>query len=44
MNAFTYYMPAKVLFGKDCVMNNKEEFWCAWQKGSYFYREDARQN
>ena len=39
MNAFTYYMPAKVLFGKDCVRN-----FVRLAKRLLFLREDARQN
>ena len=45
MNAFTYYMPAKVLFGKDCVMNNKEEFCALGKKALIFTgRRSAKLN
>ncbi len=36
MNAFTYYMPAKVFFGKDCIMNNKEAFLPLGKKALIF--------
>ena len=45
MNAFTYYMPAKVFFGKDCIMNNKEVFTELGKKALIFTgRNSAKVN
>ncbi|MDD5945521.1 MAG: iron-containing alcohol dehydrogenase family protein [Clostridia bacterium] len=36
MNAFTYYMPAKVFFGRNCIINNKEAFCDLGKKALIF--------
>lgn len=36
MNAFTYYMPAKVFFGRNCIMENKEVFCGLGKKALIF--------
>lgn len=45
MNAFTYHMPAKVFFGKDCILNNKEVFCQLGKKALIFTgRNSAKLN
>ena len=36
MKAFTYFMPAKVFFGRDCIMNNREAFTALGKKALIF--------
>jgi len=36
MNAFTYFMPAKVYFGKNCIIDNKEVFLSLGKKALIF--------
>lgn len=45
MNAFTFYMPAKIYFGKNCIIENKEAFLTLGKKALIFTgRRSAKLN
>ena len=45
MKAFTYYMPAKVIFGRNCIIENKEAFLGLGKKALIFTgRHSAKAN
>ena len=45
MNDFTYFMPAKIFFGKDCIVKNKEAFEALGKRALIFTgRHSAKAN
>ena len=45
MDAFVYYMPAKVYFGRNCIMENKEAFLSLGKRALIFTgRHSAKLN